>query len=88
MKASAYCLLADSDKKRHRLTALFDKEHHTLCEGSLGDVTEAMLNNGFEMDEIEFAVLEMEKHNHDVAQFGVFNKMFLFTTVSDKNKLH
>lgn len=44
-----------------------------------------MSKHGFELSEIEFAVRELNKNEHDTAHFGVFGT-FLFTSDSLETK--
>lgn len=59
-------------------TWIFDDHSGLLFDGSFKTVVGYMVDNGFKMQDIELAVNEMMKNNHDSASFGMF-KGFIFT---------
>jgi hypothetical protein len=60
-----------------------------VFRGDLKKITTyAVIDLGFEVDEIELAVVEMNKHFHNAAEFGIMRRfMFTFDNESDI-KLH
>lgn len=55
------------------------KSARGIFEGSLKQVcTYAVLELGFTVEELEIGVMEMEKHFHNGAEYGVF-KRFMWT---------
>jgi hypothetical protein len=61
-----------------------------VFRGDLKKITTyAVLELGFETDEIELAVLEMNKHFHNGSEFGMMRRfMFTFETNETNMKLH
>jgi hypothetical protein len=58
-----------------------------IFRGGLKQVcTYAVLQHGFDTDELETGVLEMNNHFHNGAEFGIM-KRFMFTFERDINEL-
>ena len=55
-------------------------------EGSLKDVCAyAVVHHDFTMDELEIGVLEMDKHFHNAAEYGVFKRFMWSYDLEEKN---
>ncbi len=58
-----------------------------IFRGNLKQVcTYAVMEHGFSMKELEMGVLEMEKHFHNGAEYGIFKRfMWSFDRETDKS---
>ena len=65
---------------------LSDVNSKTLREGTLLTIlTHAVYNLGFDIKELEFALMDMHDKNKDSASFGI-NKMFIFSFNKNERK--
>lgn len=86
-KISAWELINVNMMDRHfELKARLDGEDVTVFSGGLRVVVEHMADIGFDPQEVEMAVVTMEDSGHDVAHFGILNKFFMFSYLSDNLK--
>ncbi len=73
---------------------LLDKGDHWELDAPRGKVsgsmkqvmTYAVLNLGFEMVELELAVIEMNEHFHNAAEFGVLKRFMWTYDIEEKNE--
>ena len=59
-------------------TWVFDDHSGVLFDGKFRNVVEHMVDHGFPLHEVELAMNEILKNNHDSANFGMY-KSFIFS---------
>lgn len=57
---------------------VFKSDNLVFNRGDIRTIVETMLEHGFELDEIEFCVSDMEEKGNQYAYFGQ-NRMFLYS---------
>ena len=58
-----------------------------VFSGSLKKVcTYAVIKLGFSIEELEIGVLEMEKHFHNAAEYGIFKRFMWSYDLEEKNE--